>query len=95
MLDARCSMLDAGYSEQVMNSNSKVRCPTCRKEGDWFAGDYRPFCSRRCRLIDLGKWLNEEHNVSEPLRGEHLETGSELPAEEGPDKTEDGDRSLT
>jgi endogenous inhibitor of DNA gyrase (YacG/DUF329 family) len=45
----------------------RIKCPTCKKVGDWFAGEYGPFCSRRCRLIDLGKWLGEEHRISEPL----------------------------
>lgn len=58
----------------------RVTCPTCKKEGDWFAGAYGPFCSRRCRLIDLGKWLGEEHAISEPLRGEHLEKYADLPS---------------
>jgi endogenous inhibitor of DNA gyrase (YacG/DUF329 family) len=46
----------------------EVRCPTCRKRGDWFAQPWGPFCSHRCRMIDLGKWLGEEHRISEPLR---------------------------
>jgi hypothetical protein len=49
----------------------RIRCPVCKKAGDWFAGKYGPFCSRRCQLIDLGKWLGEEHVTSEPLRPEH------------------------
>ncbi|HEY1726480.1 MAG TPA: DNA gyrase inhibitor YacG [Steroidobacteraceae bacterium] len=39
-----------------------VRCPTCQREIEWserFA--QRPFCSDRCRLIDLGAWLSEQH----------------------------------
>ncbi|MCX8091268.1 MAG: DNA gyrase inhibitor YacG [Verrucomicrobiae bacterium] len=59
--------------------NPKVRCPTCGKVGDWFAGPFGPFCSRRCKLIDLGKWLGEEHVISEPLRPEHLEELSGVP----------------
>lgn len=27
---------------------------------------YRPFCSRRCKLIDLGDWLDESHRIAEP-----------------------------
>jgi endogenous inhibitor of DNA gyrase (YacG/DUF329 family) len=50
-----------------------VICPACRKKGDWFAGPYGPFCSQRCRLIDLGKWFGGEHAISEPLRAEHLQ----------------------
>jgi endogenous inhibitor of DNA gyrase (YacG/DUF329 family) len=52
---------------------SQVKCPTCKRTGDWIAGPYGPFCSKRCRLIDLGKWFNEEHVVSNPLGPEHLE----------------------
>ncbi len=57
-----------------------VTCPICRKRGAWFAGSWGPFCSQRCRLIDLGKWLGEEHVVSEPLRPEHFEPYADLPA---------------
>ncbi len=55
------------------------KCPTCRKSGLWFEGPYGPFCSKRCRLIDLGKWLGEENKISEPLKGEHLEGYADLP----------------
>lgn len=44
-----------------------VRCPTCKKKGPWFEGPYGPFCSERCKLIDLGRWLGEEYRISEPL----------------------------
>lgn len=50
----------------------KVKCPTCKKEGDWFSGSYGPFCSHRCKLVDLGKWLNEENKISEPLTNERI-----------------------
>jgi len=52
---------------------AQVTCPTCKKTGDWLAAPWGPFCSKRCRLIDLGKWLGDEHVISEPLRPEHLE----------------------
>jgi uncharacterized protein len=51
---------------------AQIVCPACRKKGDWFAGKYGPFCSERCKLIDLGKWFSAEHAISEPLRPEHL-----------------------
>jgi hypothetical protein len=40
-----------------------VKCPTCRREIDWDRSPYRPFCSERCRLIDLGAWLSEQRAV--------------------------------
>lgn len=51
-----------------MKMPRQIKCPTCGKTGDWFATPYGPFCSRRCKLIDLGKWLGEEYRISEPLR---------------------------
>jgi len=56
-----------------------VKCPTCRKAGEWWAGGFGPFCSPRCRLIDLGGWLKEEHVIASPLRPEVLEEYSDLP----------------
>lgn len=56
-----------------------VKCPTCKKLGDWFAGKYGSFCSHRCKLINLGKWLGGEHTISEPLRPEHFEKFGNLP----------------
>ncbi len=46
---------------------AEIQCPTCRRRGNWFDSTFGPFCSHRCRLIDLGKWLGEEHLIAEPL----------------------------
>jgi endogenous inhibitor of DNA gyrase (YacG/DUF329 family) len=41
-----------------------VTCPTCGNKVEWTAQQrWRPFCSERCRLIDLGKWADEEHRI--------------------------------
>lgn len=46
-----------------------VNCPTCEKEVIWSAqSPFRPFCSERCKLIDLGEWANEEKRIAgEPV----------------------------
>ena len=41
----------------------KVKCPTCRKETPWEGNPHRPFCSDRCRLIDLGAWVQERYRI--------------------------------
>lgn len=42
----------------------KVNCPTCQKEVNWDKQSlYRPFCSKRCQLIDLGEWTLEEKRI--------------------------------
>ena len=56
---------------------ARLKCPTCRKEGAWFEGPYGPFCSKRCKLVDLGKWFGEEQVISEPLKLEHLDVSEE------------------
>ncbi|MCG8448684.1 MAG: DNA gyrase inhibitor YacG [Pirellulales bacterium] len=38
-----------------------MRCPTCNTEFLPFTSVAKPFCSQRCRSIDLGRWLGEEH----------------------------------
>lgn len=65
-----------------------IKCPTCKQSGDWFATEFGPFCSKRCRLIDLGKWLGEEQVITSPLRPEHFEGYDELPPGEHLDKPE-------
>jgi endogenous inhibitor of DNA gyrase (YacG/DUF329 family) len=65
-----------------------VKCPTCQKTGDWLAGKYGPFCSHRCKLIDLGKWFTGENAISEPLQPEDLEKFADLPPEHRPEPPE-------
>ncbi|ASG66527.1 MULTISPECIES: DNA gyrase inhibitor YacG [Idiomarina] len=41
-----------------------VNCPTCETEVEWKeTSEFRPFCSERCKLIDLGEWANEEKSI--------------------------------
>jgi endogenous inhibitor of DNA gyrase (YacG/DUF329 family) len=41
-----------------------VKCPTCRRPVEWSDESvFRPFCSDRCRLIDLGAWVSEQHKI--------------------------------
>jgi len=46
-----------------------LACPTCKKTVEWSdAFPHRPFCSERCRLIDLGEWASEGHRIpGEPV----------------------------
>jgi len=56
-----------------------VKCPTCKRPVEWSAeSTYRPFCSDRCRLIDLGAWLTEQHKIPDGS-GIDEETPTESP----------------
>lgn len=56
-----------------------VKCPTCERELEWSsASPFRPFCSERCKLIDLGGWLSEERAIAgEPVPQENEEEKGE------------------
>lgn len=53
------------------------RCPICREPVPSEARD-APFCSPRCKNIDLGRWLNEEYRIP----AESVESSEEEPARE-------------
>lgn len=47
-----------------MNGERRVPCPTCRRPAVFGpANPWRPFCSERCRNVDLGAWANEDYRV--------------------------------
>jgi len=43
-----------------------MRCPICQKPVQ-ITGEFMPFCSERCRLIDLGNWSAEKYVTSTPV----------------------------
>jgi len=57
-----------------------VTCPTCGQPVQWRPENrYRPFCSERCKLIDLGEWATEKYRVpvveNDPMPGPNTEPG--------------------
>ena len=55
-----------------------MRCPICKKKVPR-DGEFMPFCSDRCREIDLGNWASEKYVISTPADPQALE---DLPGEE-------------
>jgi endogenous inhibitor of DNA gyrase (YacG/DUF329 family) len=48
-----------------MTSPISVRCPVCAAAVPWNESSrFRPFCSERCRTIDLGDWAAERHRIT-------------------------------
>ena len=46
-----------------------ISCPNCQKKVRIDSSNkYRPFCSKKCKLIDLGEWANEEKKISRPIK---------------------------
>ncbi|MBS0168934.1 MAG: DNA gyrase inhibitor YacG [Nitrospira sp.] len=46
--------------------SSPCRCPECQGPTTWEGNRWRPFCSERCQLIDLGAWAGEQYRVAGP-----------------------------
>ncbi|HYE74595.1 MAG TPA: DNA gyrase inhibitor YacG [Blastocatellia bacterium] len=42
-----------------------MRCPLCRREFNREESEWRPFCSERCQIIDLGNWASESYRISD------------------------------
>lgn len=56
----------------------QVNCPTCQKIVPWNETEiYRPFCSKKCQLIDFGDWASERNSI--PVENPLSETDEEDP----------------
>jgi len=67
----------------------KASCPICKKPTDSDAHTEFPFCSERCRLLDLGNWASERYVISSPAFDESMFENLERqlsPADEDPNK---------
>ena len=50
--------------QNTMNAEKKVKCPQCGHFAFYSkTNPFRPFCSERCRLLDLGQWANEDFRI--------------------------------
>ncbi len=67
LVDAFPDTQTAMAAEPTRNASNRIRkvaCPKCGATSEWStANRFRPFCSERCRLIDLGAWASEDYRV--------------------------------
>lgn len=68
------------------------RCPTCGQPVQWEGNPDRPFCSERCRVVDLGSWADERYRVSDEPRNqrgaEKVELGNSPRVREVPEASD-------
>ena len=54
-----------------------VPCPECGKLSEFSPSNtFRPFCSERCKMIDLGVWASEGYSIAAPISPDDLDTES-------------------
>jgi uncharacterized protein len=55
----------------MQQSNKQIKqipCPSCKTLSDFSSENpYRPFCSARCKMVDLGEWANESYKIPEKI----------------------------
>lgn len=59
-----------------------VKCPVCRADAPWADNPHRPFCSERCRYLDLGAWAEGKYRIA----GDDPEDESESRPADDPDR---------
>jgi endogenous inhibitor of DNA gyrase (YacG/DUF329 family) len=63
----------------------KQKCPICHKiiapvsQEETKAQDFYPFCSERCKLIDLGAWLDTDYKILSPQKSRESDQDFEMP----------------
>ena len=71
----------------------KHRCPVCNKIVQGPTQEHAkevlffPFCSKRCKFIDLGAWLDSEYKLVSRLQTQDPDDSSERPSDDPPDKS--------
>lgn len=63
--------------------NFEVKCPHCDEKFMYYDSEFRPFCCERCKMIDLGHWLDESYTVPSNEMPDESET---IPDEDEPDE---------
>ena len=55
-----------------------IFCPVCKNKTTWEENPWRPFCSERCKMTDLGKWVLEEYKIEgKEQEGDEKKSGDE------------------
>lgn len=62
-------------------------CPICKAKVEFIGNKWRPFCSERCKLIDLGEWASEKYGIPGEEQKEEEEKKEE---KEEPKKSSSG-----
>ena len=67
------ALAQAGRTRYVERVN--IRCPICQRQVRDAPDDFpwRPFCSQRCKTIDLGNWLGEAYRITRPIGADDAE----------------------
>ena len=63
-----------------MKKKIEVRCPHCDTKFSYYTSSARPFCSEKCKMIDMGSWLNESYSIEGRTNSVYIENPDMLQA---------------
>jgi len=67
-----------------MATRRKIQCPQCGATTDYAPGNpFRPFCSERCKLIDMGAWASGQYRIPSAEPGDEENGTAKEPGEAG------------
>ena len=61
-----------------MKKNINVNCPRCKKKFSYYTSESRPFCSDKCKMIDMGTWLTENYQIAGQTNSVYIEDAEKL-----------------
>ena len=61
-----------------MSKIIKVKCPNCSDQFSYYSSEFRPFCSERCKMVDMGKWFDESYSIKGRDNSVYIEDSDKL-----------------
>ena len=61
-----------------MNKKLEVNCPQCKKRFQYYSSEFRPFCSDRCKMVDMGAWTEEVYQIAGRTNSVYIEDPGKL-----------------
>ncbi len=55
-----------------------VKCPTCKNDFSYYSSEFRPFCTERCKMIDMGHWFDESYTIEGRTNSVYIEDSEML-----------------
>ncbi|OGQ35772.1 MAG: hypothetical protein A3F16_05320 [Deltaproteobacteria bacterium RIFCSPHIGHO2_12_FULL_43_9] len=66
----------------MVQNKFKKKCPICGAKINWEGNKWRPFCTERCKLIDLGDWAQGKYSIEGEEKGSEEEDKDQKKREE-------------
>lgn len=56
----------------------EVSCPCCKQTFEYYSSKYRPFCTERCKMVDMGHWFDESYTIAGKNNSVYIEDSEAL-----------------